>query len=86
MPDIFYLHIIYMDSLVGIIISAGIAVLGGIATGIDRYRERKARKKLKRRMERMEREKEEQQRAEQSQIETPSENGYYKPEVNVPYV
>lgn len=77
-----------MDSLVGILISAGIAFLGGVASGIDRYREKKARKKLKRRMEIMEKEKKDEldRQTQANHIETPSEDGYSKPEANIPYV
>lgn len=68
-----------MDSLIGLFITLGVGAVGGIITGIDKYRDKKSKRKLKKRVEALEREKQNQD-AINEPIETPSEAGYAKPE------
>ena len=76
-----FLFLIYGYGSLVLIINLSFGAVAGIVTGIKEYKQRKKEKKLKKRIEILEK-KDVQKDAEKSNepMETPSENGYYKPE------
>lgn len=75
-----------MDSIVFVIVSVGIGIVAGIGNAVDKYKAKKSKNKLKKRLDILEAEKKAREEAEAPPIETPSENGYSKPEHNAPYI
>jgi cell division protein FtsB len=77
-----------MDSLIVLLVNIGFGLIAGIASGVKAYKDKKAKKKEKKKnLELQERivklESEAVKAPEQKPsepIETPSEDGYYKPE------